>query len=126
MGVDSNSGDEVTCNGPFLRLLVRKVFLLCPPLISSNFVGNVRLSDASQHVIHVTRIMHTALFDIIDVIFACFVLFSHVSLTWQVLLLTFEDMFLLGSIWSIRVTNLLRNRMLRDLLVNLIWLLHHA
>ena len=48
------------------------------------------------------------------------------SLLWQVFVLTLKDVFLLGSIWGIRITNLLRDSMLCYLFVNILWLLHHA
>jgi hypothetical protein len=56
-----------------------------------------------------------------------FVSFSHVlSCGAQVLMLTLEDMFILDGIWGVCVTNLLRDSVLCYLLVNLLWLLHHA
>lgn len=64
MGIDYNSGDEVSCDGPLLRLLV--------------------------------------------LVFAS------------------EDMLVLGSLWSVRITNLLRDSVLCYLLVNILRLLHHA
>lgn len=43
-----------------------------------------------------------------------------------VLVLTFEDMLVLGRLWSVCITNLLRDSVLRDILVDILWLLHHA